>query len=436
MTARRSIKAVQVSDIVVSPNRMRALRLEKVAEIAESIQAQGLLQPIVVRPRGRGNFWLVAGRHRLEAVRELDLDRISAVILDGLDADTALLAEIDENLVHADLSPAERALHQARRKDLYEKLHPETKHGAVGRGGKKSRQNGDTSAERFTKDAAKKTGKSERSVQREVERANKIVGLADVVGTTLDAPDELDALAKLPELAQADLIARAKAGGKVTARHTAKLLRRKEREVELADATAAASEALGQKLYGVLYVDPPWRYDNPPMGDVARANENHYATMTLDQIKVLNLPAADNCALFMWGTIPLLDAAFEVLTAQRFKYKSAIMWEKEGPPGTGYWVRGEVEILLIATRGEVPAPAPGEQLPAIVRTPRGRHSEKPDFFAEMIARAFPTTPKLEMFARKLRDGWDVWGNEIEPSHGDEAPGDPGPIPEILKRAAP
>jgi N6-adenosine-specific RNA methylase IME4 len=133
----------------------------------------------------------------------------------------------------------------------------------------------------------------------------------------------------------------------------------------------------------------------------------------------------------MWGTIPLLDAAFEVLTAQRFKYKSAIVWEKEGPPGTGYWVRGEVEILLIATRGEVPAPAPGEQLPAIVRTPRGRHSEKPEIFADMIARAFPTTPKLEMFARKRRPGWDAWGNEVP------APSDDGlDIPECLRRVAP
>jgi hypothetical protein len=129
----------------------------------------------------------------------------------------------------------------AARKELYERVHPETKHGAVGRGRKKSRQVGDSIQVRFTKDAARKTGRSERSVQREVERANKIFRLADVVGTSLDAPDELDALAKLPERAQADLITRARAGRKVTARHEAKLLRRKERERELADAWDAKS---------------------------------------------------------------------------------------------------------------------------------------------------------------------------------------------------
>src|SRR5262245_47713668 len=108
MSANVKAVLIQVSDIVVAPNRMRALQPEKVAEIAESIQARGgLLQPIVLRPRGRNSFWLVAGRHRLEAAHELGLDSVRAVILDGLDADAALLAEIDENLIRADLSPAE-----------------------------------------------------------------------------------------------------------------------------------------------------------------------------------------------------------------------------------------------------------------------------------------------------------------------------------------
>jgi N6-adenosine-specific RNA methylase IME4 len=47
-----------------------------------------------------------------------------------------------------------------------------------------------------------------------------------------------------------------------------------------------------------------------------------------------------------------------------------------------------------------------------MEAPRGRHSEKPDIFAEHITRLFPTVPKLEMFARTSRAGWDVWGNEV------------------------
>jgi ParB/RepB/Spo0J family partition protein len=213
------VRMVRLDDIEVAPDRMRALRPEKVDEIAESIQARGrLLQPVVVRPRkGSGRYWLVSGWHRFEAVRKLGHDRMAAAILDGLDADAVLLAEIDENLIRADLTPAERAAHVGRRKELYEKLHPEAKHGAVGRGRKKSGQVGHSN-ERFTKDVAKKTGQSERKVRRDATRAKKVVVLPDIIGTSLDQGEELDALAKLSADEQRKLAEQAKGGENVSAK--------------------------------------------------------------------------------------------------------------------------------------------------------------------------------------------------------------------------
>jgi N6-adenosine-specific RNA methylase IME4 len=99
------------------------------------------------------------------------------------------------------------------------------------------------------------------------------------------------------------------------------------------------------------------------------------------------------------------------MAAWGFTYKSSSTWVKD-KAGTGYWVRGIVEHLLIGRRGDVPAPAPGDQFPGVIEAPRGRHSEKPDVFAEHIQRLFPNVPKLEMFAREARPGWDVWGNEV------------------------
>jgi N6-adenosine-specific RNA methylase IME4 len=70
-------------------------------------------------------------------------------------------------------------------------------------------------------------------------------------------------------------------------------------------------------------------------------------------------------------------------------------------------------VLLLGTRGNVPAPALGDQYLSTIVAAQGRHSEKPAAFAEMIERYFPTTPKVEMFAcGHRRDGWDHWGNEI------------------------
>jgi hypothetical protein len=147
---------------------------------------------------------LIAGAHRLEAANKLKWETIRCSVVDGLSIDLAELAEIDENLIRAELTPAEVAMHSARRKELYEKIHPATKHGAIGRGRKKSGQLGHSN-ERFTKETAKQTGQSERKVRRDVGRGNKVVVLTEIMGTCLDQGKELDALAKLSEVEQHDL---------------------------------------------------------------------------------------------------------------------------------------------------------------------------------------------------------------------------------------
>jgi N6-adenosine-specific RNA methylase IME4 len=80
--------------------------------------------------------------------------------------------------------------------------------------------------------------------------------------------------------------------------------------------------------------------------------------------------------------------------------------------GTGYWFRNQHELLLVGTRGAVPAPAPGTQARSVIVAPRGKHSAKPVEVREMIERLYPTLPKIELFARERVPGWDAWGNEI------------------------
>jgi N6-adenosine-specific RNA methylase IME4 len=192
----------------------------------------------------------------------------------------------------------------------------------------------------------------------------------------------------------------------------AKQQRRADRELQLAEKTIAASTALGSKLYGVIYCDPPWRFEpysrETGMG---RSAENHYPTLGLDGLKALNVPAAKDCVLFLWTTDPMLDAAIDLIRAWGFTRKATRIWIKDRL-GTGYWHQNQAEFLLIATKGKPPAPAPGEQPSQIVLAPRGEHSAKPEVFAQDIARQYPNVPKLEMFARRPREGWDNWGNEV------------------------
>ena len=142
-----------------------------------------------------------------------------------------------------------------------------------------------------------------------------------------------------------------------------------------------------------------------------RSADNHYPTMTVEMIKALKVPAAANCVLFLWATIPMLPQALETMVAWGFAYKSNFVWGKD-KIGPGYWVREKHEQLLIGTRGTVPGPAPGDQRESLQKAPRADHSEKPFLFREIIEEMFPNVPRLELFARgEAAPGWDRWGNE-------------------------
>jgi ParB-like chromosome segregation protein Spo0J len=205
--------------VIDREDRLRALRDENVTALAQSMTDQGLLQPIVVRPNEDGGYDPIAGIHRLEAAKKLNWTMINCVVLDDIDADQAELIEIDENLIRAELSPAQRAMHIGKRKKLYEKLYPETKATKAGGPGraKNRRQNGDDIAERFTKDTARKSNRPERTIQRDATRAQRVQVLPDIVGTLLDSGAEIDALAKLPAAEQRSLAKSAKRGEKVSA---------------------------------------------------------------------------------------------------------------------------------------------------------------------------------------------------------------------------
>ena len=67
---------------------------------------------------------------------------------------------------------------------------------------------------------------------------------------------------------------------------------------------------------------------------------------------------------------------------------------------------------MIARRGDFPTPEPSNRPRSIIEAPRREHSQKPDEAYEMIEHMYPELPKIELFARRVRPGWQAWGNEI------------------------
>ncbi len=100
------------------------------------------------------------------------------------------------------------------------------------------------------------------------------------------------------------------------------------------------------------------------------------------------------------------------MEAWGFEYKSMCVWQKN-KAGTGFWFRGKHEFLLVGTRGKVPAPAPGDAWESVIEAAACKHSQKPDICYELIESYFPTLPKIELNARKTRDGWISWCNEVD-----------------------
>jgi N6-adenosine-specific RNA methylase IME4 len=223
------------------------------------------------------------------------------------------------------------------------------------------------------------------------------------------------AVAEMPVAEQAEIVAK----GEKEILAAAKAIRAdkasKSRETRLAkikEICRGNAELDVTTTYPVIYADPPWRYENPPMGGTNRSIENHYPTMSLDEICAMPVSelAAPDAMLYLWATAPKLIECLEVVKAWGFEYRTHMVWDKVNI-GMGYHARNQHELLLICRRGNIPPPAAGTQPSSIYREQRGKHSAKPAFFYEMMEAAYPGLPKIELFCRSPRDGWESWGNQ-------------------------
>ena len=170
-----------------------------------------------------------------------------------------------------------------------------------------------------------------------------------------------------------------------------------------------------EKRYRALVVDPPWQYRNKNTGGSMKSGASaKYPTMSLEEICALPVPniCERDAVLFLWGTTPLAEYPFEVMKAWKFKYKTKIYWHKTGNLGLGNWFRGQVEECLVCVRGDVKAFH--LQKPNFIQSKAREHSRKPEEFFQLIGPAVENiNPKIELFARERRTGWDCWGYGVQ-----------------------
>ena len=180
---------------------------------------------------------------------------------------------------------------------------------------------------------------------------------------------------------------------------------------------------VGLSGFRCIVADPPWKYagmlgkctDSRPGRKYYNGADqiaSPYPTMTsaeIDAMPVADL-AEDDCHLWLWTTNAHLEDGFRVMRAWGFKYLAPIHWVK--PSGVGRWFVHRTQTILFGYRRKCRFPL-ARFRPNIFQTGNPpRHSEKPEAAFALIEAVSPG-PRLELFARRARPGWTVWGNEVE-----------------------
>lgn len=177
------------------------------------------------------------------------------------------------------------------------------------------------------------------------------------------------------------------------------------------------------KKYKCIVVDPPWQYGKWGKASdrclLAGKSQNASAPLPYSHMSIQDIAAMptakiadDNCDLYLLVTQKYLPDSFEILRRWGFKYCQTLTWCKT-PRGTGQGglFCPTTEFIILARRGRMPKkPRIDSTWWNVKRTKK--HSQKPEFFQDLIE-SVSDSPRIELFARRPRPGWDVWGNEVD-----------------------
>lgn len=344
-----------------------------IEDLCESIEAQGLLQPIIVDQ----NLNLVCGERRLLAFKQLGLSVIPARVLDLPDL---LRAEVDENRCRKDFTPSEAV-------EIGRKLE-QVVATPVGRPTEEIKENFLNLEGGQTRD---KVGQAVGLSGRTYEKAKAVVEAAEA------EPARFGDLVQKMDTGEVSI-------------HRAHAFIQNSRVIEATnERIATVSPPAG--TYRCVVIDPPW-----PVTKIARdcrpnqTKELDYPTMSLEEIEALPVPSVldpAGCHVYLWVTQKYLPVGLDLFKAWGIKYQCCLTWVK--PVGfTPFSWMYNTEHVLFGRVGSLDLQRMGRKLS--FDAPVTEHSAKPNVFYDLVTECSPG-PRLEMFSRKERDGFTGWGSE-------------------------
>lgn len=193
------------------------------------------------------------------------------------------------------------------------------------------------------------------------------------------------------------------------------------------DGVTASFDAGNGSGFRTIVADPPWEIDTSerPDGTAGGSSESRtpgvgwtqqkvrplpYPSMTIQEIAALKVPAARDAHLYIWTVNKHIESTYTVARAWGFEPSTLLTWIKQ-PMGLGLGGTfcSNTEFILFCRRGTLNAKCKVDT--RWWGWSRGKHSEKPEAFQTIVESVSPG-PYLEIFARRKRHGWHVWGNQV------------------------
>ena len=176
------------------------------------------------------------------------------------------------------------------------------------------------------------------------------------------------------------------------------------------------------KRYDLILADPPWRQakgGRKSVRPISSGTELDYPVCSLEEIKehlrqATDLASGDNVILFLWTIDKYLFEAQQIAESLGYKLHARMIWNKVTGIPAAFTVRYGHEYLLYMYKGKLIPVATEERgkIHTVFTEQVQKHSQKPEISYEIIERLYPNLKKLEMYARRQRDGWDAFGNEL------------------------